>query len=119
MKKLFLIFLLIPILGASSCVKQKNCEGCKGLERIGWIQYAKEPVTNTFYGRNDKDRERITAILYVNINDEEGFPITGNIPKEYRTGDLIKVRVCLNIDKKIRTADHIPIQKLTCIEKEN
>jgi len=120
MKKIFLIFLLIPILGVTSCVKQKNCEGCDN-EKVGWIQYTKEPVTNTFYGYSDSDRKKITAILYPNLDYKLGFPIAGNIPKEYRSGDFIRVRVCLTTTEKglILLDNHIPICKLTCIEKED
>jgi len=117
MKKLFLILLLIPALGVTSCVKQKNCEGCRDTERIGWIQYQMEPVTDPFY--TNHGRVEVTAIFYFEPNDEWGFPIAGNIPKEYRSGELVRVRACLKYDEGILTTDHIPAAKLTCIEKED
>ena len=103
------------MLGLGSCVKQKNCEGCKDGEKVGWLQYLKEPVTDPFYYAQKK----ITAIFYNSLDDERGFPITGSVPKEYRSGDLIKVRVCLDFVEKDGTADHIPLSKLSCIEKED
>jgi len=116
MKKLLLILLLIPALGVTSCVKQKDCEGCKGDEMVGWLQYAKEPVTDPFYTRNGSIKEKITAIFYDNPNDEWGTAVIGNIPKKYRTGDLIKVRACFQIDGTL--AIWTPVYKLTCIENE-
>ena len=117
MKKIFLIFLLIPILGVTSCVKQKNCEGCDN-EKVGWIQYVNEPVIDSFY--TNHGRVKVTALFYENINDEWGFPITGNnIPKKYKSCDLIRVRVCLALVEKAGKADHIPASKITCIEKED
>jgi len=119
MKKNILILLFLPLLGLTSCVKQKNCEGCKEREEVGWLQYLKEPVTNSFYAVNENARKKITAIFYFDIDDEWGIPIAGNIPKKYQSGDFIRVRVCIEHVEKAGTADHILLCKLTCIEKED
>ena len=116
MKKLFLILLLIPALCLTSCVKQKNCERCKDREVIGLFKYLEKP----YYVEHVQKQEKIVAIIYL----EDGFEceITGKIPKEYESANLVQVRACLQ-DVCGRNAIHQAIwgavYKLICIEKED
>ena len=73
-------------------------------------------------------KEKVSAILYENsVNGyRHELYVTGNIPKEYKSGDSIKVRACL---EDIHEGDGILyinnecdnggiVYKLKCIEKE-
>jgi len=110
MKKLFLILLLIPVLGLTSCVKQKDCEcGLSGK----FVYY--DPPEEIIYCGNFKN---VNALF---ISENKGmYYITGTIPNKYQVNDTINVSLCLKEVKKsgCRFYGVSVIYNLTCIEKE-
>ena len=90
-----------------SCVKQKNCE--EGMS--GTFQYVK--------GQLDGYSNKLMAIFYVDGDTLSPRYIEGYIPKEYRSNELIKVRVCLQEKMSSPMLVYLPSYKLICIEKED
>ena len=104
--------LCLVLVGLASCVKQKNCEDCIR----GTFLYLKEPIC---IGKG-----KVTAIIYDSINGYRyEMYVAGSIPKEYKSGDFIRVRACIEDTQegKVRLADasRSIVYKLKCIEKED
>ena len=112
MKKLFLILLLIPALGVTSCVKQKNCD-C-GL--TGKFIYYEKPEEIIYCGY-PKD----VNALFISDNTDSWYYITGSIPNKYKINDTINVSLCLKEVKRdwCLAFGVSVIYNLTCIEKED
>jgi hypothetical protein len=107
----------------TGCKKQKKCEDCKE-QRIGMFQYLEEPIYYEPYCQFKA--EKVVAMLYLNTDTEQidyndGMYITGTIPEEYKSGDLIKVRACLEDTYKndIVQCPCVGVYKLKCIEMED
>ena len=108
------IGLCLSVIG---CVKQKNCEECIS----GTFLYLKDLKDDTNY--QFIKEKKVSAILYVDVDTYRyGMYITGHIPKEYKSGNSIKVRACLEDISENRveiTISCCPVYKLKCIEKED
>jgi hypothetical protein len=106
MKKIFLFLTLILLVGLTSCVKQKNCEG--GM--MGTFQYFEEPMTCPM-GQN--------YALFISTDDLEVYQTTvKNVPSKYKSGDKIKVRVILEKAEGAITYCGV-VYNVKCIEKED
>jgi hypothetical protein len=115
--------MLLPLLGLTNCVKQKNCD-C-GL--TGKFVYYEKPQKEIVCGYE----HLITAFFipdYTWTNDSAignitpyYGPIVGNVPKEYQTTDTIHVTVCLKeqIEGFCLAYGWSNMYKLKCIEKVN
>jgi len=109
MKKLFLILLLIPALGVTSCVKQKNCEG--GM--VGTFQYHDKPLDDDICGIRQ-------AGYFTPIDRSEMYRISvREIPARFKSGDELKVRVLIEKMEASYTLHCGYTYKLLCIEKED
>jgi hypothetical protein len=111
------------LLGLASCVKQKNCD-CED-NRTGYLVYLKEPYKMSGTACNWKE-EKIVAHFFregvsIPVEGKEGAcSIKGNIPRAFRSGNPIKVNLCLKWDcegKIVPAVAGPEIYSLKCIEK--
>lgn len=123
------VFIIISIAWVCmSCVKRKNCDCENG--GTGTFVYLKEPYK--IRGVCSNKKEKIVAHFFydgwtipVEVKEGSGgVPIRGDVPSSFRSGEQIKVNVCLKGDcgDGIRSGKIIPIgteiHSLKCIERK-
>jgi len=121
MKKIILLLLLLPLLGLTSCVKQKDCD-CKLTGKFVYYEKPQEMIVCGY-------ERSITAFFipdYPSVNDSiignitpYYGPIVGNVPKEFQSTDTIHVSICLKeqIEGFCLAYSWSNMYKIKCIEK--
>jgi hypothetical protein len=113
MKKIILLLCILPLLGLTSCIKQKNCDVCKGSAEVGLFEYLSEPLSIAI---SDTENIEVSALLYP-VDGDMALFITGDIPKKYKTDDKINVRVCLKV-VDATSPGYATVFELLCIEDD-
>jgi hypothetical protein len=113
MKKIILLLCILPLLGLTSCNKQKSCDVCNGREQVGAFQYLSEPLSISI---SDTENIEVPALLYAG-GSELALYIIGNIPKKYKTDNAIRVRVCLKVVEPT-SPEYATVFELLCIEDD-
>jgi len=115
MKKIILILCVLPLLGLTSCNKQKSCDVCKDIEVTGYLMYVSVPFMNPV---SETKEFEITATISVNLSSFDYYLITGDIPTKYQGGKNIPVHACIKSVQKDYLDTYIPVYKITCIEDD-
>lgn len=100
-----LLLCCITVAIFSSCVKQKDCEGCEE----GTLIVLEKPVEYI---------SSYMAYAYFYSNSRSiGIPICNKLPAKYAKKDTVKVCVVLKDDARGHPTSYIPPLKITCIEE--